>query len=54
MALESHPDLKTTLVTIVALIVAWGPIFAAIAVGVAKGTGETRTTPAKRKGKSRR
>jgi len=37
MAPAAPPDLKVALVTIACLVVAWGPVFAAIAYGVIGG-----------------
>jgi hypothetical protein len=50
--MAGHPDLNLSLVTLVCLLGAWGPIFAAIAYGIAAGFGDARhdreTRPARR------
>jgi len=37
MPSATHPDLTLSLVTVICLLAAWGPAFAAIAIGVASG-----------------
>ena len=53
MAFNSPSDLKLLLVTVVCVIAAWGPIFAAIAIGIASGLGSQKTESARRRAKSR-
>jgi len=38
----AHPDLKVSLVTAICLLVAWGPVFATIAIAIASGFAAAR------------
>ena len=53
MAFDTHLDLKLSLVTAICLIVAWGPVIAAIAAGIATGLASAKADSEKRKVKSR-
>jgi hypothetical protein len=53
MPVATHPDLKLSLVTLACLLAAWGPVFAAIAWGVASGLRAARNDRTVQKPKSR-
>jgi hypothetical protein len=49
--MAGHPDFKLALVTAACLLAAWGPVFAAIAYGVAGGLRAARIDRETRKSK---